>query len=155
MQTSTRRYHIKGNSNRCLTSVRWLQHRPICHHNLQVRQKLDHQDEPATQDLINLLRGCMPGRLVNNTGTFLPSSVLAESTPPTSNTWGIKKLNTASPNLFTPHQDPDSTSATASPDININLFQNFLSDLKLPGTLPAPTIATRPTEPIMEKVYEM
>ena len=41
---------------------------------------LYHQDKPANQELLNFLRGCMAGRLVNATVTFIPFSVFIEAT---------------------------------------------------------------------------
>ena len=43
---------------------------------------LDNLKEPSTQALLNFLRGCMTNRLVNDTGTFIQSSVFMEATPP-------------------------------------------------------------------------
>ena len=91
----------------------------------------------------------MTSRLVNNTGTVLPSNVFTEANPPSEHMWVLKKLNTTYPNLFTQHQETAPSSATASPDINRNLFHKFLLDLKLPGISPAPVITTGPTEPII------
>ena len=83
--------------------------------------------------------------LGNNMVTFIPYSVFMESTPPSACTWVLNKFDTTLPNIFTPHQNPDPAAATASPDINLNLFQNFPLDLKQPGISPAPAIATGPT----------
>ena len=54
-----------------------------------------------------------------------------------------------------PHQEPGPASAppAASPDIDLKLFQHFLSALKLPGLPPPPAIASVSTEPIMEDIY--
>ena len=94
-------------------------------------------------------------RLVNDTGTFLPSSLFVEATPTAERMWGLKKLNKTPPNLFTPHQDPYTYEATASTDIHPKLFHKFLSDLKLLGISPATVITTGTTEPITEEVYDM
>ena len=111
---------------------------------------LYHQDEPSTQALLTFLWGCMTIRLVRDKRSFVPSSVFMESNPPTALTWGLKKFNTNFPNLFTPHQQPYLAADTSSPNINLKLFQHFLSVLKLPGLSPAPAITTGPTEPIVE-----
>ena len=92
----------------------------------------------------------MTSRLVNDTVTFNPYSVFMEATPPAAHTCVLNKFNTTFPNIFTPYQYPDTDTDIASLDINLNLFRNFLSYLKLHGISPAPNIATGPTEPIME-----
>ena len=59
--------------------------------------------------------------------------------------------------MCTPHQEQGTASAppAASTDINLNLFQHFLSSLKLPDIFPPPEIAKGPTEYIMEDIYAM
>ena len=103
---------------------------------------MDNKNEPATQALLTSLRGCTNIRLVNDMGTFIPSGAIMEATSPAARTWGFNKFNTTFPNLFTLHQYPAPAAATDSPDININLFQHFLSALKLPGLSPSPDIYT-------------
>ena len=90
---------------------------------------LDNLVKPAIQALLNFLRGCMTSILINDTGTFIPSNVFIDSTPSASHTWGLNKFNINFPTLFSPHKEPGPTSdpPAASPDININLFQRFLS----------------------------
>ena len=79
------------------------------------------------------------------------------STPPSDFTWVLNKFNITFPTLCTPDQDPgpDSAQPAVSPDINLNLFQHFLSALKLPGISPPPAITNGPIEPIMEDIYAM
>ena len=109
---------------------------------------MDHQDEPDTHSLLTSPRGCMPSRLVNNTGNFIPSSVFMEANPLESHTWVLKKFNINYPNIFTPHQepapDPATATATASLGINLNPSKNFVSVLKLPGLSPELAIAKGP-----------
>ena len=90
---------------------------------------LDNLVKPAIQALLNFLRGCMTSILINDTGTFIPSNVFIDSTPSASHTWGLNKFNINFPTLFSPHKEPGPTSdpPAASPDININSFQRFLS----------------------------
>ena len=75
----------------------------------------------------------MTSKLVND--TFILYSVLMEATTPAAFTWGLKIFNTAFPPIFNLHQEPDSDSAphVATPDIILNIFQHFLSALKLSG----------------------
>ena len=89
---------------------------------------LDNLDKPSIQALLNLLRGCMTNRLVNDTVTFTPSSVLMESTPNAARMWGLHKVNIIFPTLYSPHQEPGTAPAphVASSDINLNLYQHFL-----------------------------
>ena len=98
--------------------------------------------EPAIQALPTFLRGCMISRMVNDTGTFILYIFFMESTPPAGRKWVLKKFNITFQTLSTPHQDPGPASdpPAASLDINLNLFQHFLSDLKLPGLSPPPII---------------
>ena len=56
-------------------------------------KNLDNLNKPAIQEFLTFLRGCMTRIPVNNTGTFIPSSVFMDSTPPAARTWGINKLN--------------------------------------------------------------
>ena len=118
---------------------------------------LDKLSEPAVQALLTFLRGCMTSRLVNDTGTFIPSSVFMDSTPPAACMWGLNKFNMTFPTLCSSHQEPgpDLDPPSASSDIYLNLFQHFLSTLKLPGLSPFPAIAGGSTEPIMEDIYSM
>ena len=99
----------------------------------------------------------MTNRLVNYKRTFIPSSVFMDSTPPAAHTWGLKKFNIISPTICTLNQEPVPASAppASSPDINLNLFQHYISALKLPGISPPPAITNAPTEPIMEDIYAM
>ena len=46
--------------------------------------------KPVVQALLTFLCGYMTIRLVNYTGTFIPSSVFKGSTPPGVHTWGLK-----------------------------------------------------------------
>ena len=118
---------------------------------------LENLAKPAIQALLTFLRGCITSRLVKDTGTFIPSSVFMGSTPPSDFTWVLNKFNITFPTLCTPDQDPgpDSAQPAVSPDINLNLFQHFLSALKLPGISPPPAITNGPIEPIMEDIYAM
>ena len=95
--------------------------------------------------------------LVNDTGTFIPSSVFMELTTPADRTWGLNKFNTTFPTLCSSHQEPGPASdpPAASPDINLKLFQHFLSNLKLPGLSPSPAIASGSTQPILEDIYSL
>ena len=49
---------------------------------------LDNLYKPAIKALLIFLRGCMTSRMVNDTETFIQSSVFVESTPPAARTWG-------------------------------------------------------------------
>ena len=115
---------------------------------------LDNLAKPAVQALITFLCGCMTSILVNDMGTLIPSSVFMDSTPPTALTWGINKFNITFQTLCSSHQEPGPASdpPAASSDINLNLFQHFLSTLNLPGLSPSPAIASGSTEPIMEDI---
>ena len=118
---------------------------------------LDNLSKTAIQALLTFLRGCMTSILVNDMGTFIPSSVFMESPPPEARTWGLNKLNIIFPTLCSSHQEPGpaSTPPAASSDINLNLFQNFLSNFKLPGLSPSHAISGSSTEPTMEDIYSM
>ena len=118
---------------------------------------LDNLNKPSIQALLTFLRGCMTRILVKYMGNFIPSSVFMEYTPLAASKQGLNKFNTTFPNLCTPRQEPYPSSApsAAFPDINIHLFQNFLSSLKLPGISPPPTRANGLTEPITEEIYAM
>ena len=113
--------------------------------------------EPAIQALLAFLCGCMTSILVNCTETFIPSSVFMESTPPAGLTWGLNKFNITFPTLLYSYQEPGTASdpPEAPSYINLNLFQKFLSTLKLPGVSPSPAISRGSTEPIMEDIYSM
>ena len=84
----------------------------------------------------------MTSRMVNDTGTFIPSNVLMESTTPVALTWGLNKVNITVTTLCSSHREPgtDSAPPTALSGINLNLFQHFLSTLKLPGLPPSTAI---------------
>ena len=84
--------------------------------------------EPAVQTLLTFLCGCMTSRLVNDTVTFIPSSVFMESTPPAARTWGLNKFNITFPTLCSSHHEtgPASASPVSLSDINLKLFQHFL-----------------------------
>ena len=88
---------------------------------------LDNLNEPFIQALITFLRGCITSRLVNDTGTFIPSSVFMEATPPLECTWGLKTFNTTLQTLWTPHQEPvpDLTTPSTSPDIILTYSNTF------------------------------
>ena len=49
--------------------------------------------EPSIQSLLTFLHGCMTSRLVNDTRTFITSSVFMDSIPPAACTRGINKFN--------------------------------------------------------------
>ena len=78
--------------------------------------------------------------MVNDTGTFIVSSVFMDSTPTAYLKWGINKFKITFPTLCYSHQDPGPASdpPATSPYINLNLLQHFLSTLKLPGISPSP-----------------
>ena len=102
--------------------------------------------KPAIRALLTFLRGCMTSILVNDTVTFIPSSVFMKSTPPSACKLWLNKLNITFPTVFTPHQEPVPASdpPVASRDNNLNLFQHFLSSLKLPGLSHLPAITNGP-----------
>ena len=89
---------------------------------------LDNLSGSSIQTILTFLWDYITNRLLNDTGTFIPSNVFMESTPPAACTWGINKFNLTFPTLFSSHQDPgpDSAPPSKSPDINLNLFQHFL-----------------------------
>ena len=95
--------------------------------------------------------------MVNDTGTFIVSSVFMDSTPTAYLKWGINKFKITFPTLCYSHQDPGPASdpPATSPYINLNLLQHFLSTLKLPGMSPSPAISRGSTELIMEDIYSM
>ena len=101
---------------------------------------LDNLYKTAIQALLTFLRGYMTSRLVNDTGTLIPSSVFMESTPPTTYMWGRNKFNTTFPTLCSPHQETgtDLAPPASSPYINLKLFQHFISAIKLPEYLLLP-----------------
>ena len=47
-------------------------------------KNLDNPNKPTTLVLLTFLHGCMTTRLVNDTGTFIPTSVFMEATPTSS-----------------------------------------------------------------------
>ena len=108
----------------------------------------------TVQALLTFLCGCMTSRLVNDTRTFILSSVCMDSTPPASCTLDINKFNITFTTLCSSHQEPGSDLAppAASSDIKSNLFQHFLSTIKIPGLPPSPAIASGSTEPITEDI---
>ena len=113
--------------------------------------------EPAFQALLTFLCGWMTSRLVNDTRTFILSSVCMDSTPPASCTLDINKFNITFTTLCSSHQEPGSDLAppAASSDIKSNLFQHFLSTIKLPGLPPSPAITSGSTEPTTEDIHSM
>ena len=111
---------------------------------------LDNLSKPTVQTLLTFLRVCITRRLVNYKGTFIPSSVFMDSTPPEARTWGLNKFNITFPNLCSSHQEPGPASnpPAESSDIHLNSSQTFLSTLKLPGhplLLPSPADLQNPS----------
>ena len=108
---------------------------------------LDNLNEPAIQELLTFLLGCMASRILNDMGTFIHISVFMEATPTEACKWGLKAFNTTFPTLYTQYQEPgpDQPPPAASPDINLNLFQHFISDPNLQGIPPPPSIDNVPT----------
>ena len=118
---------------------------------------LENLNKPAIQALLTFICECTTRQLVDYTGNFIPPSVFVEPSPPAASKGGLNKFNTTLPTLCTPRQEPGPASArpAAFPDINLNLFQHFLSALKLPGISPPPTVTNSPIEPIIEDIYDM
>ena len=63
-------------------------------------KSLENLAKPAIQAILTFLRGCMTSRLVNDTGTSIPSSISMESTPTAARTWGINKFNITFKTLY-------------------------------------------------------
>ena len=81
----------------------------------------------VAQTLLTFLRGFMTSTMVNDTGTFIPSIVFMDSSPPEARTWGLNKFIKTVTTLCSSHQDPgpDSAPPAASSDINLTRFNTF------------------------------